>query len=117
MANMMMVIAMMLAAAKGDPLDDARKGFNNCLIEAHNKAVDEKIKADDFTKKAEADCTAQQTAYSNMLIKSELGFKSTQAAAEKYAKEEVQLMLDSIVTSFKENTANSDKVLKLSPEK
>jgi hypothetical protein len=48
------------------------------------------------------------------LAKSERSFGSSQAEAEKFAAEEIQMLVDSIVTSFNENVENGAK---LTPEK
>ncbi|MBL0924824.1 MAG: hypothetical protein IBJ12_10220 [Sphingomonadaceae bacterium] len=113
---MTLVAAMMLsmAAQKADPLDNARKAFNNCMIETHNVAVGEKVSPSAFVKTTETACTAERTAYRDILIKSERGYGSSQKEAEKFANEEVQMIIDSVVSSFNENVENGSK---LSPEK
>jgi hypothetical protein len=103
-----------LAAMKGDPLDDARKAFNNCMIETHNTAVGEKVSPSAFVKTTETACTAQRTAYHAILVKSERSYGSNAKDAEQYANEEVQGLVDSVVSAFNENVDNGAK---LSPEK
>ena len=39
-----------MAAMKGDAVDNARKAFNNCMIEVHNVAVSEKVTPSAFIK-------------------------------------------------------------------
>jgi hypothetical protein len=113
---MTLVTAMMLsmAAMKADPLDNARKAFNNCMIEVHNKAVGEKVSPSDFLKTAEGACTPEKTTYRDMMVKAERGYGSSQKDSESYANEEVQMMIDGIVSSFNENAETGAK---LSPEK
>lgn len=113
---MSLVAATMLsmAAMKADPMDNARKAFNNCMIETHNKAVGEKVSPSDFVKTAEGACTTERTAYRDVLIKSERGYGSSQKDAEQFATEEVQMIVDSVVSSFNENVENGAK---LTPEK
>jgi hypothetical protein len=103
-----------MAAAKADPLQNARKAFNNCMIETHNKAVSEKASPSDFVKTAEGACTAERTAYRDVLIKSERAYGSSQKDAEQFANEEVQMIVDSLVSSFNENVENGAR---LTPEK
>jgi hypothetical protein len=103
-----------MAAMKGDPLDDARKAFNNCMIEVHNTAVGEKVSPSAFIKTSETACPTQRAAYNAILVKSERSYGSSQKEAEQFANEEVQGLVDSVVSAFNENVENGAK---LSPEK
>ena len=103
-----------LASMKGDAMDTARKAFNNCLIETHNAAVSEKASPSDFIKTSDAACPTQRAAYKEILVKSERSYGSSQADAEKFAAEEIQMIVDSIVSTFNENVENGAK---LTPEK
>jgi len=103
-----------MAAMKGDPLDDARKSFNNCMIEVHNTAVGEKASPSAFIQTTDAACPTQRAAYKEILLKSERSYGSSQTEAEKFASEEIQMIVDSIVTSFNENIESGAK---LTPEK
>lgn len=113
---MTLVAAMMLsmAAQKADPMDNARKAFNNCMIETHNKAVGEKASPSDFVKTAEGACTTERTTYRDILVRAERGYGSSQKDAEKFADEEVQMIVDSVVSSFNENVESGAK---MTPEK
>lgn len=99
---------------KADPLNDARKAYNNCMIETHNKGVDEKASPSDFLKTAEGACQPQRTAYHSMMVKAERGYGSSQKDAEQFANEEVQMMVDSVVSAFNQNAESGAK---LTPEK
>lgn len=103
-----------MAAIKADPMDNARKAFNNCMIETHNVAVGAKAGPSDFLKTAEGACSTERTAYRDILIRSERSYGSSQKEAEKFADEEVQMIVDSVVSSFNENVENGAK---LTPEK
>jgi len=103
-----------MAAMKADPMDDARKAFNNCMIETHNKGVAEKMSPSSFTKAADEACIPERTVYRDILIKSERSYGSSQKDAEKFASEEVQMIVDSVVSSFNENVESGAK---LTPEK
>ena len=103
-----------MAAMKGDAMDNARKAYNNCMIEVHNVAVTEKASPSAFNKTADAACPTERAAYNAILVKSERSYGSSQAEAEKFAAEEIQMLIDSVVTSFNENVENGAK---LTPEK
>ena len=103
-----------MAAMKADPLDNARKAFNNCMIEAHNTAVGEKASPSAFLKTTETACSTERTTYRDIMVKAERGYGSSLKEAEKFADEEVQMIIDSIVSSFNENVENGAK---LTPEK
>lgn len=111
--NMLTLVAasmLSMAAMKADPMDDARKAFNNCMIVAHNKAIDDKTPPNSFTKIADEACIPERGAYRDILIKSERSYGSNQKDAEKFANEEVQMIVDSLVTSFNENVENGAKL-------
>lgn len=114
MISLVAATLLSMAAMKGDPMDNARKAFNNCMIEAHNTAVDGKASPSDFIKTSDAACPTERAAYKEILIKSERSYGSSMADAEKFAAEEIQMIVDSIVTSFNENVESGAK---LTPEK
>lgn len=103
-----------MAAMKGDAMDSARKAYNNCMIEVHNVAVTEKASPSAFIKTSDAACPTERAAYKAILVKSERSYGSSQAEAEKFAAEEIQMLIDSVVTSFNENVEGGAK---LTPEK
>ena len=103
-----------MAAMKGDALDNARKAFNNCMIEVHNVAVSEKLTPSAFIKKSDEACPTERAAYKAILVKAERSYGSSLADAEKFAAEEIQILVDSVVTSFNENVEGGSK---LTPEK
>jgi len=99
-----------MAAMKGDALDNARKAYNNCMIEVHNVAVTEKASPSAFIQTSDAACPTERAAYKAILVKSERSYGSSQAEAEKFAAEEIQMLIDSVVTSFNENVENGAKL-------
>ena len=103
-----------MAAMKGDPMDNARKAFNNCMIEVHNVAVTEKSAPSAFIRTTDTACPTERAAYKDILVKSERSYGSSLAEAEKFAAEEIQMLVDSVVTSFNENVEGGAK---LTPEK
>jgi hypothetical protein len=114
MISLVAATLLSMAAIKGDPMDNARKAFNNCMIETHNTAVGEKASPSAFIKTSDAACPTERAAYKEILVKSERSYGSSVADAEKFAAEEIQMIVDSIVTSFNENVENGAK---LTPEK
>lgn len=103
MMSLALAMALNMAAMKGDALDDARKAFNNCLIKEHNEAVKAKKSAAEFNDAVQKACPTERQGYFDMLVKSEKGFGSKQAEAEKYANEEIQMMVDGTTSAFGEN--------------
>lgn len=114
MMSMVLAMALSMAPAKADPVDNARKNFNNCLIEIHNKAVGDKQSASAFKDSLTAACVAERTAYRDLIIKAERGYGSKQAEAEKFADEEVQAIADYVTGAYGENVENGAR---MSPEK
>jgi F0F1-type ATP synthase membrane subunit b/b' len=112
--SLVMAMALNMAAMKGDPQDDARKAFNNCLVNEHNEAVEAKKSGSEFNEQIAAACVDTRKAYSDLIVKAERAFGSKQADAEEYAKEEIQAVLDSITAAFGENVSSGAK---LQPEK
>lgn len=103
-----------MAAMKGDALDNARKAFNNCMIEVHNVAVTEKSTPSAFIKTSDTACPTERAAYRELLVKSERSYGSSLADAEKFAAEEIQMLVDSVVSNFNENAKDNRT---LTPEK
>jgi hypothetical protein len=114
MISLVAATLLSMAAMKGDAMDNARKAFNNCMIETHNTAVGEKASPSDFIKTSDAACPTERAAYKEILAKSERSYGASAADAEKFAAEEIQIIVDSIVTSFNENVESGAK---LTPEK
>ncbi len=105
---------LVIAAGKADPADTARRAFNNCLIEQHNKAVEAKKTPTDFDKIVAETCIAERTAYHDVTVKAERSYGSNAKDAEQYASEEVQNVVNGIISSF---AGNIESGAKLSPEK
>jgi hypothetical protein len=114
MMSLVAATLLSMAAMKADPMDNARKAYNNCMIETHNKGVTDKVSPSDFLKAAEAACPTERTTYHSMLVKAERGYGSSQKDAEQFANEEVQMMIDGVVSAFNENAETGAK---LTPEK
>jgi hypothetical protein len=113
MISMIMAMALSMAPAK-DPVDNARRTFNNCLIEIHNKSVGDKMSASAFRDAVNAGCTAEKASYHDLIVKAELGYKSKPADAEQFAKEEVQSVIDYVNSNFSENIETGAR---MTPEK
>ena len=114
MISLVAATLLSMAAMKGDAMDNARKAFNNCMIETHNTAVGEKATPSDFIKTSDVACPTERAAYKEILVKSERSYGASAADADKFASEEIQMIVDSVVASFNENVENGAK---LTPEK
>lgn len=112
--SLVMAMALNMAAMKGDPQDDARKAFNNCLVKEHNDAVEAKKSGSEFNEQIAAACVDTRKTYHDLIVRAELGFKSKPADAEEFANEEIQAVIDSITAQFGDNVSNGAK---LQPEK
>jgi hypothetical protein len=108
--SLALAMALNMAAMKGDPLDDARKGFNNCLIREHNEAVKVKKTGSEFNELIQKACTTERQSYFDLLVRSERSYGSKQADAEKYANEEIQMMIDGTTSAYGENASNGGQL-------
>ena len=114
LTTLTLAMALNMAAMKGDPQDDARKAFNNCLVKEHNEAIDAKKSGSEFNEQIAAACVDTRKTYHDLIVRAEIGFKSKPADAEEYAGEEIQAVVDSITAQFGDNVSSGAK---LQPEK
>ncbi len=114
MISTVIAMALSMAAAKADPVDNARKAYSNCLIGLHNKSVSDKVSASDFNGAVSSGCATEKTVYRDLIIKAERGYGTKAADAEKYANEEAQSVIDMITNAFSENAESGAK---MTPEK
>lgn len=98
--SLTVLIAMAMTMAAADPVDMARKDFNDCLTKFTNESLDAKKPQSDFTKEAETACTAEKTKLIELMIKAEMQYGGKKAEAESYANEETQMMIDSYVGTY-----------------
>ena len=108
--NLALAMALNMAAMKGDAMDTARKGFNNCLIREHNEAVKVKKTGAEFNELIQKACPTERQTYFDLLVKSEKSFGSKQADAEQYANEEIQMMIDGTTSAFGENASSGGQL-------
>jgi hypothetical protein len=112
--SIVLAMAMHMAAMKADPQNDARKAFNNCLVEEHNSAVEAKKSGSAFNEQLAGACADKRKAYFDIIVRAERSFGSKQADAEQFANEEIQAVIDSITSAFSENASSGAR---LQPEK
>jgi hypothetical protein len=112
--GIMLAMAMNMATMKADPQDDARKAFNNCLVEEHNSAVEAKKSGSAFNEQIAGACAEKRKAYHDIIVRTEKGYGSKPAEAEQFANEEIQAVIDSITSAFSENAS---KGATMQPEK
>jgi F0F1-type ATP synthase membrane subunit b/b' len=114
LTGLVLAMTLNMAAMKGDPQDDARKAFNNCLVKEHNEAVEAKKSASEFNEQIAAACTETRKTYHDLIVRAELGFKAKLKDAEEFASEEIQAVVDSVTAQFGDNVSTGAK---LQPEK
>ena len=110
MALNMAAMNMANMANMADVQDNARKAFNNCLVEEHNSAVEAKKSGAEFNEQIAAACVDTRKTYHDLIVKAERGFGSKPAEAEEYAKEEIQAVVDSITAAFGENVSSGARL-------
>ena len=103
MITQTVAILLAMAATAGDPMEDSRKAFNNCLLTAHNDSVKAKMPLLEFRKLAETTCAAEKTAYHNIIVRSEREYGSSTSEATTYADEEVQMIIAGVKSFYVEN--------------
>jgi hypothetical protein len=106
------LLALLFAVpAHADAQNTARKAFNNCMVEVHNKAIDAKDSVSSFNKAAQEACPTERVAYHDIVAKSERGFGSSAKDADQYANEEVQSIVDSVTSAYSQNSEISAKLV------
>ena len=73
--SLALAMALNMAAMKGDPQDDARKAFNNCLVKEHNEAVEAKKSGAEFNEQIATACVDTRKTYHDLIVRAEIGFK------------------------------------------
>lgn len=99
----------LLAAFAGDPVDDARKGYSNCLVLYSIEQLEAKTSDSQFKKSAKEACLELRATYRAAIVKSELSSKVPKAEAEKYADEEADYVLAVHVDSFGQHSADNTR--------
>lgn len=94
------MIAMAMVAAPADPVEAARKDFNECLTKFANESLEAKKEQSAFTKESAEACPAEKTKLIEAMVKSEMQYGGKKAEAESYANEETQMIIDSYVGSY-----------------
>jgi hypothetical protein len=106
MIGLTFALAMSMAAGKADPQDNARKEFFNCLVELSVENLDKDASASDYTKLAQEACADKKAVYFGIIAKAERAY-SKPAEADKFASEEVQLIIDASTRDY--GTFKQDK--------
>lgn len=107
--SLTLTIAMAMAMAQGDPVEAARKGFNDCLVKFTNESLDAKKDQSAFTKESSEACPAEKTKLIEAMVKSEMQYGGKKAEAESYAGEETQMIIDSYVGSYGDFLASNTR--------
>ena len=99
----------LVAAYAGDPVDDARKGYSNCLVRYSIEQLDLKTGDKEFKKAARETCQEQRTSYRAAIVKSELSSRIPRAEAEKFADEEVEYILSVHLDGYGQHQADGTR--------
>lgn len=94
-----LALSLLLAAAQGDPLDDARVAYSNCIADIAIENLKNESSLKDFNKAAREGCADEKLAYHNVIMSEELSMSASQSEAKKFADEEIA----SILTSWSDN--------------
>ena len=113
MLTLVVVTMLSMAANKADPVEVARKSFNNCVIEAHNTAMKERVPVADYKAGTATRCADQRKVYWDAQVKAERRY-SNQKDAEAYANDEVKIITDSNEDSYE---TNFESKATITPEK
>ncbi|MBA4780170.1 MULTISPECIES: hypothetical protein [Pseudomonadota] len=103
------MIAMAMTMAAADPVDTARKEFNDCLTKFTNESLDAKKAQSDFTKESASACSAEKTKLIDLMVKAEMQYGGKKAEAESYANDEAQMIIDSYVGSYGDYLASNTR--------
>lgn len=106
-----MSIPLVMAAMQGDPVESARIGYSNCLVQYTNASLDEKMANGLFAKEAAKACPDEKAAFTSAMTQSEMQFGSDAADAKAYAEEEVKAMVDSFTTQFNDFKSSNARMV------
>lgn len=107
--SLSILIAMAMTMAAADPVDTARKDFNDCLAKFTNESLDAKKGQSDYTKEVSAACPAEKTKLVELMVKAEMQYGGKKDEAESYASDETQMIIDSYVGSYGDFLASNTR--------
>jgi hypothetical protein len=114
MVSNILALLLVMASGKADPMDTARKAYNNCVVKVVIDSLDKKSSQSAYNESVAAGCQTERTIYRDMLVKSEIGYGSKRSEAEQYADEEIQTILDVHSGSYGDHQQNNTRPV---PEK
>ena len=97
---------LVMAAYAGDPVDDARKGFNNCLVRYTVEQLGLKTTPNAFKRAVKTSCTPESKAFRDIIVSEEVKIGESKSDAETYADEEVQMIVDGFINSYPRHAAD-----------
>ncbi|PXW68469.1 hypothetical protein C7451_11759 [Blastomonas natatoria] len=103
------MIAMAMTMVAADPVDTARKEFNDCLVKFTNESLDAKKPQSDFTKESATACPAEKAKLVELMVKAEMQYGGKKDEAESYANDETQMIIDSYVGSYGDFMASNTR--------
>jgi hypothetical protein len=103
------MIAMAMTMAAADPVDTARKEFNDCLVKFTNESLDAKKPQPEFTKESATACPVEKAKLVELMVKAEMQYGGKKDEAESYANDEAQMIIDSYVGSYGDFMASNTR--------
>jgi hypothetical protein len=98
--TLFMTMSLALALVQGNPMDQTRTAYNECLTKFTNDSLDEGLSSRDFAKAAIEACPDEKTQFVDVIVKSEMQYGGQASEARTYANEEAQMIIDSFTVQF-----------------
>ncbi len=95
-----------------DKQELARIAYSNCLIDAHNEAIDASMTSKQFDAKTKKICIEERKVYFDLVYNDEQQFGSSAKEAEEYANEESDNIRKYITSSFVVNRESKAHLVK-----
>ena len=89
-SSVLALIAAASAAQASDPTRTAREAFTTCLRTYVNQSIDAHTTAEAFQAEYPRQCTAQEQAFREAVIRRDMAMRSTRAGAEESANLEIE---------------------------
>jgi len=92
-----------MAAYLGDPVDDARKSFSNCLVRYSIEHLELKTSARSFKQSVSKACPSESRTFRDIVMREEIKIGEAKSAAEAYADEEIEILVEVFANNYKDH--------------
>ena len=89
-SSVLVLVALASAAQASDTTRTAREAFTACLRNYVNQSIDARKTVQSFTAEYPQQCTAQETAFREAIIRRDTAMRATRATAEDSARMEIE---------------------------